>query len=89
MKKVIINGANGKMGKAIARIIKASPQLGLEVAALREAGDKTAEADFPLSDLEIYNNVSADELWSGKGYKFEESIKVTIPSHGAKAFYLK
>ena len=38
MKKVIINGANGKMGQAIARIIQHTPQLGLEVAALREAG---------------------------------------------------
>ena len=62
---------------------------GGQYVAVFNTGDKTAEADFPLSDLEIYNNVSADELWSGKGYKFEESIKVTIPSHGAKAFYLK
>ena len=38
MKKVLINGANGKMGQAIARIIQHTPQLGLEVAALREAG---------------------------------------------------
>lgn len=62
---------------------------GGQYVAVFNTGDKTAEADFPLSDLEIYNNVSADELWSGKEYKFEESIKVTIPSHGAKAFYLK
>lgn len=40
MKKVIINGANGKMGKAVARIIKANPQFGLEVAAGREPGQQ-------------------------------------------------
>ena len=62
---------------------------GGQYVAVFNTGDKTAEADFPLSDLEIYNNVSADPLWSGSGYKCEESIKVTIPSHGAKAFYLK
>lgn len=39
MKQVIINGAKGKMGKAIARIIKHNDQLGLEVAGGREPGD--------------------------------------------------
>ena len=51
MKKVIINGANGKMGQAVARIIKASPQLGLTVIALREAGDKTAEKADVIIDF--------------------------------------
>lgn len=39
MKKVIINGAQGKMGQAIARIIQEKPQLGLQVAGGREPGD--------------------------------------------------
>lgn len=39
MKKVIINGANGKMGQAVARLIKEKPQLGLTVAGGRESGD--------------------------------------------------
>lgn len=39
MKRVIINGAAGKMGKAVARIIAQSPELGLEVVAGREPGD--------------------------------------------------
>ena len=47
MKKVIINGASGKMGQAIARIIAQTPQRGLEVAALREAGQQvTQKADI-------------------------------------------
>lgn len=49
MKKVIINGANGKMGQAIARLIKSTPNLGLEVVALREEGQKTDT----LADLVI------------------------------------
>lgn len=39
MKRVIINGAGGKMGKAVARIIAQSPELNLEVTAGREPGD--------------------------------------------------
>lgn len=38
MKTVIINGVNGKMGKAVARIIKNSPKLDLQVTAGREDG---------------------------------------------------
>jgi len=43
MKKVLINGANGKMGKAIARIITEHPELDLEVGVLREAGQEVTE----------------------------------------------
>lgn len=39
MKKVILNGAKGKMGQAIARIIENNPQLGLQVTGGREPGD--------------------------------------------------
>ena len=39
MKQAIINGANGKMGQAVTRIIKQNPQLGLEIAGGREPGD--------------------------------------------------
>ncbi len=41
MKKVIINGAKGKMGQAIARIIAQTPELNLEVADLREEGESS------------------------------------------------
>ena len=39
MKQVIINGVNGKMGKAIARIIEQNPQFDLQVSCGREPGD--------------------------------------------------
>ncbi|MGB2578409.1 4-hydroxy-tetrahydrodipicolinate reductase [Elusimicrobium simillimum] len=38
MKKVLINGAKGKMGAMIADIITKNPQLGLEISVLREEG---------------------------------------------------
>lgn len=41
MKKVIINGGNGRMGQAIARVIQNQPQLDLEIAAVREEGQNT------------------------------------------------
>ena len=47
MKKVLINGANGKMGQALIRLIKAQPELGLEVAATRETGENVKE-DFDV-----------------------------------------
>ena len=39
MKQVIINGAKGKMGQAIARLIQQNPKYGLRVAGGREPGD--------------------------------------------------
>ena len=39
-KKVVINGANGKMGRALVRLIGENPQLGLTLAATREAGEE-------------------------------------------------
>ena len=51
MKKVIINGAQGKMGQAIARIIKSTPELGLEILALREAGETIQEKADVIIDF--------------------------------------
>ena len=47
VKKVLINGAKGKMGQALIRLIQANPQLGLAVAATREAGQNVT-ADFDI-----------------------------------------
>ena len=47
MKKVFINGANGKMGQAIARIIETNPELGLEVSAKRD-GAQPVLGDFDV-----------------------------------------
>ena len=46
-KKVLINGANGKMGRAMIRLIEQYPQLGLTLAATRSAGQEVT-ADFDI-----------------------------------------
>ncbi|MCQ2410716.1 MAG: hypothetical protein MJ053_04345 [Elusimicrobiaceae bacterium] len=46
-KKVLINGAHGKMGRALIRLIQEQPQLGLTVAATRSAGENVS-ADFDI-----------------------------------------
>ncbi len=46
-KKVLLNGANGKMGRALARLIAVQPELGLEVAMTRESGQNPV-GDFDL-----------------------------------------
>lgn len=46
-KKVLINGAGGKMGQALIRLIQQHPELGLTVAAQREAGQDVC-ADFDI-----------------------------------------
>ncbi len=40
MKKVLLNGANGKMGQALARLMKEHPELGLSPAVLRTRGQE-------------------------------------------------
>lgn len=47
MKKVLINGINGKMGQAIKRLIEAQPELGLTVVGGRESGE-TVSVDFDI-----------------------------------------
>ncbi|WP_424245586.1 4-hydroxy-tetrahydrodipicolinate reductase [Elusimicrobium posterum] len=49
MKKVLIHGANGRMGKMIADIIKSNPDKGLEVSVLRDIGlEGTGEFDIVI-----------------------------------------
>lgn len=43
MKKVLVNGANGKMGQALIRLMHEHPQLGLTPAVLRQAGQTVTE----------------------------------------------
>ena len=45
--QVLINGASGKMGQALIRLISELPQLGLTVAAMREAGQQVT-GDFDI-----------------------------------------
>ena len=45
--RILINGADGKMGRAMQRLIQENPQLNLTVAATRGAG-QTVDADFDV-----------------------------------------
>lgn len=59
---------------------------GGQYAAIFNAGEKCARISFNLSELEIYNPVTASELWSGSKTTFENEISAEIPSHGAVAY---
>ncbi len=56
--------------------------------ALFNAGDKDSEISILLDDLEIYERIRGRELWSGREITAEGELKVSLKSHGAKAFYV-
>lgn len=58
-------------------------------AAVFNAGEKDCEIQVPLSDLEIYDRVSALELWSGTEEALGEILTVSLKKHGAKAYLLR
>ena len=58
-------------------------------AAVFNAGETACETVIPLTDLEIYDAVSARELWTGKACSGAEELKVSLPAHGAAAYYLR
>ena len=62
---------------------------GGQYAAIFNVGEDSSEIDIPLSDLEVYGEVFATELWSGDTLTVKEKISVTLNKHGAKAFILK
>ncbi len=58
-------------------------------AAIFNAGESDGEIEISLTDLEIYDAVKGEELWSGEKVNFEEKIKVSLEKHGAKVFYFE
>ena len=46
--RVLLNGARGKMGQAITRLIEQNPQKNLIVSATREAGQNTIQEPFDI-----------------------------------------
>ncbi|MBP1550582.1 MAG: glycoside hydrolase family 27 protein [Oscillospiraceae bacterium] len=57
--------------------------------AVFNTGDKASEVEIPLADVEIYDAVTATELWNGETVAAEKAVSVKLNSHGAKAFLLK
>ena len=66
---VLLNGANGKMGQAIARLIKENPQKNLVVSATRGAGQADVTAPFDIV-VDFSTPVGAQEAFLlAKKYK--------------------
>lgn len=57
--------------------------------AVFNAGETDFEIQIPLSDLEIYDRVSALELWSSTEEALGEILTVSLKKHGAKAYLLR
>lgn len=56
--------------------------------AVFNAGEKDAAIELPLAEAEIYDKVTAKELWSGEEVSDIDTIRAEISSHGAKAYLI-
>ena len=54
--------------------------------AVFNAGERDDELSLALSELEIYAPISFREIWSGEQGQADGEMKISVPSHGAKAF---
>lgn len=61
---------------------------GGQYAAVFNAGETIGTVEISLSDLELEQPVTAEELWSGKTEQLAEKLIVQISPHGAKAYKL-
>ena len=59
---------------------------GGQYVAVFNAGDKDNTVTLSAEDFEWKDSKKGFELWSKEKVSFDKSMKVTIPSHGAKAF---
>ncbi len=59
--------------------------------AVFNVSDKNSKIEIDLSDIELYEQVTALNLWSGEKYGKGKVSNITVPlkKHGAAAFYLK
>ena len=67
----------------------ASCSEGGQYLAVFNVGECDSEIEISLSDVEIYENVEATELWSGEKISAEESIMAVLKKHEAKVYYLE
>lgn len=59
---------------------------GGQYAAVFNTGSNDGTVKIKLSDMEIYNDASAIELWSGAQQDIHDEFEVKLNSHGAKAY---
>lgn len=67
--------------------VAASAEGGMYLAVFN-LGDRDGSTEILLQDVEIYEQVSGRELWSGETVSDVERIPVELKSHGAKAYYI-
>lgn len=65
----------------------ASAEGGLYIAVFN-TGNNNSNININLSDVEIYNNADALELWSGEKLSGVGIINVKLNKHGTKAYYI-
>lgn len=57
-------------------------------AALFNTGDEDSKVSISLSEVELEGRFTVTELWSDDIQKETDSLSASIPSHGAKAYYI-
>lgn len=57
--------------------------------AVFNVGERDSAIKIRLSELEIYEAVTGQELWSGESVSGSDVIGVQLKSHGAKAYYIR
>ena len=61
---------------------------GGQYAAVFNIGENECTVDIPLSELEIYEPASITDLWNGTKKDRTQSIKASLPAHGAAAYLI-
>lgn len=57
--------------------------------AVFNTGEQDSEIELPLVELELSGTLSGLDIWSGSEVTAADSIKTSVKSHGARAFYFK
>lgn len=57
--------------------------------AVFNTGEQDSEIELPLAELELSGTLSGLDIWSGSEVTAADSIKTSVKSHGARAFYFK
>ena len=57
--------------------------------ALFNAGNEDKEFCVDLTEAEIYSDIEGVDIWTKEAFSSTTELKVTIPAHGAAAYYLK
>ena len=58
-------------------------------AAVFNTGERDSEIEISLTDLEIYEPVKGEELWSGKRAEYDKIVRVSLKKHGAAGYHFE